>query len=96
MKCFLIRDLLPLYIEGDCSPMTKRFVDDHLTSCHECKEMFELMNDPIDFKEAAAQLNMRLPVNGEVLRKYYGRLIAKGIAGFLFIYIMIVSIAFFI
>jgi predicted anti-sigma-YlaC factor YlaD len=30
MKCHLVRDLLPLYIEGDCSRKTERLVMAHI------------------------------------------------------------------
>jgi predicted anti-sigma-YlaC factor YlaD len=98
MKCFLIRDLLPLYIEGDCSSKTREFVETHLNTCKECKEMFDMMDDPIDVKElAGVQTAETTPnANGEVMRKYYGRLIAKGAGLFLFVYFIVVLVAFFI
>ncbi|WP_449376361.1 zf-HC2 domain-containing protein [Bacillus safensis] len=33
MSCYLIEELLPLYIEGDTSAETNKFVAEHLQSC---------------------------------------------------------------
>jgi predicted anti-sigma-YlaC factor YlaD len=94
MKCFLIRDLLPLYIEGGCLPETTDFVEEHLQSCEECREMFELMNDPIDVKDFLdPRVNQAPEQSSEVMQKYYGKLIAKGAGMFIMIYIIIVMTA---
>ena len=33
MNCYLIEELLPLYIEGDTSEETNQLVNEHLRSC---------------------------------------------------------------
>lgn len=35
--CEVVQDLLWLYEEGECSAGTKRFVEDHLAECKECR-----------------------------------------------------------
>ncbi|WP_246946091.1 zf-HC2 domain-containing protein [Bacillus pinisoli] len=96
MKCFLIRDLLPLYLEDDCSTLTKKCVEEHLKVCSDCKEMFDMMADPIDINDLVRTQNEKIQPNKseEVWRRYYGRLIAKGTVGFLIIYVFFVFVAF--
>lgn len=40
MKCEIIRDLLPIYIEGLCSAKTKEAVEAHLEICQECRQEY--------------------------------------------------------
>jgi len=48
-KCNLIRDILPLYVEGMVSTDTREFVRKHLEHCEECHAEFEHMRKPADF-----------------------------------------------
>lgn len=43
LKCEVIRDLLPLYVDEICSGESKRLVSEHLESCNECKRLYEKM-----------------------------------------------------
>ncbi|MCD8511735.1 MAG: zf-HC2 domain-containing protein [Bacillus sp. (in: Bacteria)] len=101
MKCYLIRDLLPLYIEGDCSPETARAVKEHLHNCDRCRSDFELMAPPLEMEtwtngglieEEGNVLNeqeQQVDTN-EFLQNYYGKLILKGAGIFLFVYVLVV------
>ena len=40
MKCEIIRDLLPLYIDNVCSEETEKEVEAHLDSCDACREIY--------------------------------------------------------
>jgi len=40
-ECMIVRDLLPLYIENLVSDETRAFVDEHLTSCNDCRKLLE-------------------------------------------------------
>lgn len=40
LKCFIVRDLLPLYIDNTCSEETSEAVKSHLESCRECKKLY--------------------------------------------------------
>ena len=44
INCAVIRDLLPLYADGCCSPESKKTVEDHISSCTECRRLLEEMN----------------------------------------------------
>ncbi|WP_216827372.1 anti-sigma factor family protein [Alkalihalobacterium elongatum] len=93
MKCSLIRDLLPLYVEGDCCPETNKVVREHLGSCSECRELYELMKSPIDVKAMAQPVTTETHTrSNEFWKKYYGRLILKGAGWFFVVYAIVVVI----
>ncbi|WP_158318818.1 zf-HC2 domain-containing protein [Robertmurraya kyonggiensis] len=93
MKCSLIRDLLPLYVERDCSEVTNQLVKDHLENCSECHELYELMKSPIDVKGIRETISYRADsIIPEIWKKYYGRLLIKGIGLFLIVYIIVVTL----
>ena len=43
MKCKIICDLLPMYIDEVCSDETKEVVEEHLETCSECRREYEQM-----------------------------------------------------
>ena len=46
MKCSIIQDLIPLYIDGCCSEESAAEVQKHLASCAACREIYERMKNP--------------------------------------------------
>jgi len=48
MNCEIIKDLIPLYIDGCCSKESEKAVEEHLGDCSECKKLFEEMKKPTD------------------------------------------------
>lgn len=53
MNCEIIKDLIPLYIDGCCSKESERVVEEHLGDCSECKKLFEEMKEPTDIIAAS-------------------------------------------
>lgn len=47
MKCEIIRDLLPLYVDGVCCEETSAAVREHLETCSACRAMFENMRQAV-------------------------------------------------
>ncbi len=43
--CDLIKDLLPLYLDGVCSEESKKAVEKHLSECSGCKELYNAMHE---------------------------------------------------
>ena len=37
-ECGIVRDLLPLYVEGMASEASEQFVKEHITECSECEK----------------------------------------------------------
>lgn len=52
MKCKIICDLLPMYIDEVCSDETKEVVEEHLNTCSECRREYEQMKAEISLNEA--------------------------------------------
>lgn len=48
MNCNIVKDLIPLYIDGCCSEESKSVVEEHIKACDECKKLFEDMKAPSD------------------------------------------------
>ena len=48
MNCEIIKDLIPLYIDGCCSNESEKTVEEHLNNCFECKKLFDEMKEPTD------------------------------------------------
>ena len=46
MNCNIVKDLIPLYIDGCCSEESKRVVEEHIEKCASCKQVFEDMKVP--------------------------------------------------
>ena len=44
-NCELIRDLLPLYLDDVCSPVSREAVREHISECGECSELLRKMQD---------------------------------------------------
>ena len=50
MECYVIGDLLPLYIDNACSEQTAKDVEAHLETCEKCRKLYGEMKS--DVKEA--------------------------------------------
>jgi hypothetical protein len=48
MNCEVIKDLLPLHIDGCCSRASSGIVEEHLKNCASCKEILEGMKTPCE------------------------------------------------
>jgi len=53
MNCNIVKDLLPLYIDGCCSGESEKAVEEHIRTCTECKTLLEDMNAPTDLTVGA-------------------------------------------
>lgn len=48
MNCDIVKDLIPLYIDGCCSEESEKVVEEHIDGCDDCKKLFEDMKLPTD------------------------------------------------
>lgn len=53
MNCNIIRDLIPLYIDGCCSEESREEIKKHLECCRECKSFYEEMDAPVEVQKTA-------------------------------------------
>ncbi len=45
IPCEMIQDLIPSYVEEVCSKVSKKYVEEHLVECRECKELVQLYKE---------------------------------------------------
>ncbi len=64
MKCNVIKDLIPLYIDDCCSEESAALVKEHLESCAECKELYEDMKTPTEVVSTSAVPKKLKSING--------------------------------
>ena len=50
MKCEIIRDLLPSYVDGLTSEESNREITAHVAECAPCKEILEQMQEEVQEK----------------------------------------------
>lgn len=48
MDCNVVKDLMPLYIDGCCSEESEKIVKEHIQGCDGCKKLLEDMRAPSD------------------------------------------------
>lgn len=48
MNCNIVKDLIPLYIDGCCSEESEKVVEDHIRECDDCKKLLEDMKSSSD------------------------------------------------
>ncbi|MBU8569686.1 anti-SigP sigma factor SigQ [Bacillus subtilis] len=83
MTCFLVRDLLPLYLEGDCKRETEHVIEKHLKMCSSCRDMYDTMAEPFELESEQA-VEEAFPPEEELRfkQRYYGLLIMKAACWF--------------
>ncbi|MEC0485416.1 zf-HC2 domain-containing protein [Bacillus glycinifermentans] len=94
MECFLVRDLLPLYIEGDCGKETERLLAAHLKTCNECKGIYDMMQSPLMIQKDDRMIQEIAEVKEErrFKERYYRRLILTGTALFCGGYVLMMAL----
>lgn len=48
LKCDLVKDLLPLYVEDLCSDTSKKIVNDHIADCQSCNRLLTDLSNKND------------------------------------------------
>ena len=57
VSCDIIKDLLPLYLDGVCSNDTKAVIDEHLMACENCKAELQAMQNSFPLNSVGENLN---------------------------------------
>lgn len=71
MKCEIIRDLLPSYIDGLTSKESNDFIEEHMAECIECQEMLKEMRMDINSERIKEETDIRpfLKIKKDTFRK---------------------------
>lgn len=87
INCEVIQDLLPLYIDGCCSESSRNMVEEHLTNCQECKQIYlEMLGElPLSTEPAQKQPDIQATTilsNGfkKIRRRWIASLVAVAVA----------------
>lgn len=56
LKCEVVRDLLPLYVDKLTSEVTNQEIETHMEDCADCKEVLDSMQEPEPEREEQAQV----------------------------------------
>lgn len=54
-SCEVIKDLLPLHVEGLCRPETTEYIDKHLSECTGCLDTLNRMKKEIEINEQSIE-----------------------------------------
>jgi predicted anti-sigma-YlaC factor YlaD len=80
MSCEIIRDLLPLYLDGVCSEGSRAAVEEHIAECGRCKAELQAMRTTLPVNHTAQNLKAAEAVKNlsEKWRRGMGRSLLKG------------------
>jgi predicted anti-sigma-YlaC factor YlaD len=46
ITCDIVKDIMPLYIDGVCSTNSMQMVENHIIECPDCKDLLESYRNP--------------------------------------------------
>ena len=76
MKCEIIRDLIPLYLDNVCSEDSRKLVEDHLSECSECRKYMKELETELEMVKEKKEVDLdekRLLQEGAERMKEIGR-----------------------
>ncbi|WP_310603260.1 DUF4825 domain-containing protein [Anaerosporobacter sp.] len=87
LRCEIVRDLLPTYVEGLTSDVTNEEMELHLSSCEECKKLYNEMKTPIESSFEVKEMDYLKTVKKQTNKK-----LLLGIVGIAFVFILLIGI----
>lgn len=63
MNCNIIKDLIPLYIDGCCSIESEEEIKKHLEQCDDCRKVYEEMNTPVEMQNTPIAPKVSVRIN---------------------------------
>lgn len=98
MSCYLIKELLPLYIEGDTSAETNKIVAKHIQSCERCRHLYQEMKEPIPLIKTPENIMPYIDEKEEKRKfekRYYGKLLFRACIVFGLVYVFMIILYWF-
>lgn len=68
-QCGIVRDLMPLCIDGVASEESRRLMEEHMAECKECAGVYAAMHDELAQQQAAEQERKEMEAMLQQLRK---------------------------
>lgn len=56
LECEIVKDLLPLYVDGMVSNVSKKSIEEHLEHCKDCTEMYQNMDFGLEEEKQPAEV----------------------------------------
>ena len=87
MKCSIIQDLLPSYVDDICSEDTRELIDEHIAECNQCREKLDQMKNTaiIAGKATNKQIDYLKKIHSTIMHKErLGKLILMLLVGITF------------
>lgn len=56
LECEIVKDLLPLYVDGMVSDVSKKSIEEHLEHCKDCTEMYRNMDFGLEEEKQPAEV----------------------------------------
>ena len=60
MKCEIIRDLIPLYLDKVCSEDSRKLVEEHLAECSECRKYMKELETELEAADRYRRCRCRI------------------------------------
>ena len=84
IECDLVADLLPIYIDGKASAASKEFIEEHIKTCQNCRDIYEAMTADMELpKPEKRKRRFKIPTLFKIF---------LGVLGYLFFAIIVVVI----
>lgn len=93
-KCEIVRDLMPLYVDGVCSNASKELVENHFEECAECEAEYKKLVDQSVNISVSDDDTQAIKKAGKKLKKTKKKSLIKGIAATL-VSLIVIGILFF-
>ena len=90
-ECEIINDLLPNYVENLVSEETKKFVNEHISNCEQCKKQLEILRE--DRNKINLKSKDEQKIELDYLKKYNKKMIILKIILITIITLITISIA---
>lgn len=59
-NCYIVRDLLPSYIDKLCSHESNQFIEEHISSCSDCKNVLDTMKEEVEGADELDQVKIQV------------------------------------
>ena len=95
-NCNIVRDLLPLYLDGETSEETAKMVEEHIAECDECRYYFRNYNRiPLSLQESGSHGKYHYSAIARRIRRRNTLQLSAVCAAFLFVGYLIGHILFY-
>lgn len=88
--CEVVCDLLPLYVEGDCSQSSREMVEQHVESCPDCQKLLTAMKTPL--KEESSPKTPKEVTVERALKKVRGSIWKRVLAAALIVALVVLGL----